>query len=167
MDHRGEEVESGVSDRIERDPMAGGRASHAGHAGHAGHGAAAGEEGGVTPRCLRCGYALVGLDVGGRCPECGEAVWNSNRVLPTSGMSIASMVCGIVGLVGCVLYGLPTLLLGPLAVIFGEIGARQLKRGECGGNTYGFAMAGRICGLIGTVLVYGTLAVVIVGVFVL
>lgn len=53
------------------------------------------------------------------------------------GMSIAALVCGIVGLfVG-------GLILGPLAIIFGAIG---MKRGG-----RGMAIAGLICGIVATV----------------
>lgn len=114
-----------------------------------------------VPLCTFCGYELTGMDVGGNCPECGKPIWESNIQPPTSGLSIASMVCGIVGLMGCILYGVPTLVLGPLAVIFGEIAARQYKRGFRGGATKGFAMTGRICGWIGIVFSYGFLLTIL------
>jgi len=56
------------------------------------------------------------------------------------------MVIGIVSIPSCMFYGLPTLILGPLAIIFGEIANRQFKRGYRAGNTKGFALTGRICG---------------------
>lgn len=101
------------------------------------------------PRCTFCGYELVGLMVTENCPECGKPVWDSNVQPPTSGLSIASMVLGIVSLVSCMLYGIPSLVLGPLAIIFGEIAVRQQRKGMRGGNTRGFALTGRICGWIG------------------
>ena len=59
------------------------------------------------------------------------------------------MVLGIVSLASCILYGMPALITGPLAIIFGEIAARQHKNGTRGGNTKGYALTGRICGWIG------------------
>lgn len=101
------------------------------------------------PRCTFCGYILTGLQVNEKCPECGKPIWDSNIQPPTSGLSIASMVLGIVSLVSCLMYGIPALILGPLAIIFGEIANRQFKRGERAGNTKGFALTGRICGWAG------------------
>ena len=101
------------------------------------------------PKCTFCGYTLTGLQVNEKCPECGKPIWDSNIQPPTSGLSIASMVVGIVSLVSCFLYGLPALILGPLAIIFGEIANRQHKRGDRAGNTKGFALTGRICGWAG------------------
>ncbi len=101
------------------------------------------------PLCTFCGYSLLGLRVEEHCPECGKPIWDSNIQPPTSGLSIASMVLGIVSLVSCLMYGIPALILGPLAIIFGEIANRQFKRGERAGNTKGFALTGRICGWAG------------------
>tara|TARA_A100000171_G_C2134665_1_gene149330 strand:- start:2841 stop:3407 length:567 start_codon:yes stop_codon:yes gene_type:complete len=100
------------------------------------------------PKCTFCGYILTGLSVNEKCPECGKPIWDSNINPPTSGLSIASMVLGIVSLISCVMYGLPGIVLGPLAIIFGELSIRQFKRGERAGSTRGFSMTGRICGWI-------------------
>jgi len=82
------------------------------------------------------------------CPECGKPIWDSNIQPPTSGLAIASMVIGIVSIPSCMFYGLGALILGPLAIIFGEIANRQFKRGYRAGNTKGFAFTGRICGWV-------------------
>lgn len=102
-----------------------------------------------APRCTFCGYELTGLQVTESCPECGKPIWDSNIQPPTSGLSIASMVLGIVSLVSCMFYGIPAIVLGPLAIIFGEIAVRQHKKGLRAGNTKGFALTGRICGWAG------------------
>ncbi len=47
------------------------------------------------------------------------------------------------------MYGIPAIVLGPLAIIFGEVANRQFKKGIRGGYTKGFALTGRICGWIG------------------
>lgn len=103
----------------------------------------------TDPRCTFCGYILTGLSVNEKCPECGKPIWDSNISPPTSGLSIASMVLGIVSIMSCMAYGLPALITGPLAIIFGEISIRQFKRGERAGSTRGFSLTGRICGWIG------------------
>lgn len=169
MDTPDDRIDSAFDDDIERDPLAGGRSGHDGHAAHGEQRVPTARSMGYAPAapfqnvplCTFCGYELTGMDVGGNCPECGKPIWESNIQPPTSGLSIASMVCGIVGLMGCILYGVPTLVLGPLAVIFGEIAARQYKRGFRGGATKGFAMTGRICGWIGIVFSYGFLLTIL------
>ncbi len=105
-----------------------------------------------SPRCTFCGYELSGLLVTQSCPECGKPIWDSNIRPPTSGLSIASLVLGIVSIASCILYGMPALITGPLAIIFGEIAVRQYKSGARGGNTKGFALTGRICGWIGFII---------------
>ena len=52
------------------------------------------------------------------------------------GMSVAALVCGIVGL----FFG--GLILGPLAIVFGAIGMRRDGRG--------MAIAGLVCGIVAT-----------------
>ena len=75
----------------------------------------------------------------------------------TNGMSIASLVSGILGLTMCP--GLGSLL----ALIFGYIGRGQIKRSEGreGGN--GFAIAGLVMGWIGMVLVIATVVAISIG----
>ncbi|MDC3115785.1 DUF4190 domain-containing protein [Bacteroidota bacterium] len=54
------------------------------------------------------------------------------------GMSVAALVCGIVGL----FFG--GLILGPLAIVFGAIGMKRDGRG--------MAIAGLVCGIVATLL---------------
>lgn len=61
---------------------------------------------------------------------------------PGNGLAIASLVCGIVGLL--ILW----IVLSPLAIIFGAIGLSRANRGASG---HGQAMAGLILGIIGIV----------------
>jgi hypothetical protein len=63
---------------------------------------------------------------------------------PTSGLAVASLVLGIVGLLSFV-YGVGSLL----AVIFGAIGMKQTQDGQRGGR--GMAIAGLVMGIIGLV----------------
>jgi|SRR5580765_5510189 len=62
---------------------------------------------------------------------------------PNSGMAVASMVLGIVGLILGFLWVIPPIL----AVIFGGVGIRQTNTGLKSGK--GMAIAGLTTGLIG------------------
>ncbi|HEX6497776.1 MAG TPA: DUF4190 domain-containing protein [Micromonosporaceae bacterium] len=65
------------------------------------------------------------------------------REQPTSGLAIASLVLGILGLVsGCCSFGLPSIL----AVVLGHIALNELKLGTKRGD--GLAKAGLIMGYI-------------------
>jgi len=102
---------------------------------------------------MNCGYELRGLTVEGTCPECNRPVWDSASHIPTtSGYAITSLVLGICALVGCMCYGVPSLPLGIIGVVFGELASRQVKRGIRGGPSKGMALAGRICSWIGIVV---------------
>lgn len=108
---------------------------------------------------MNCGYELRGLAVEGACPECNQPVWNSATHAPTtSGYAITSLVLGICAVVGCMCYGLPSLPLGIIGIVFGELASRQVKLGTRGGPSKGMALAGRICSWIGVVI--GLLVVV-------
>jgi hypothetical protein len=61
----------------------------------------------------------------------------------SNGMAIASLVCGIVGLI---VFGI---VLGPLAIIFGGVGLSRANRGASG---KGMAIAGLVLGCIATVV---------------
>lgn len=75
----------------------------------------------------------------------------------TNGMSIASLVSGILGFTLCP--GLGSIL----ALVFGYIARGQIKRSEGreGGN--GMAVAGIVMGWIGTILLILTIAAVALG----
>ncbi len=170
MENEDGHIDSPFDDEIERDPMAGGRVSHDDHKAHRpenvppvdGDAAASWQPYSNAPRCTFCQYELTGLDVGSNCPECGKPIWESNIQPPLSGMSIASMVCGITALPGCMMYGIPSIVLGILGIVFGEVAARQFKRGERGGQTKGFALTGRICGWIAlTLSVVGWIVIIV------
>jgi hypothetical protein len=68
----------------------------------------------------------------------------------TNGMSIASMVLSLVGLLTFWCYGVPGIVFGAIGAIMGHVGKRQItERGEQGG---GMALAGIIIGWIAVVL---------------
>jgi uncharacterized membrane protein len=66
-------------------------------------------------------------------------------------MGVASLVLGIIGLL------FAGVILGVLAIIFGNIGMNRAKRGEA--TNGGMAKAGLILGIIGVVLGAITIAV--------
>ncbi|MEV6164400.1 DUF4190 domain-containing protein [Streptomyces sp. NPDC052052] len=87
----------------------------------------------------------------------GQAPWGGPA--PSNGMGTAAMVLGILALCMFCVYGIPSLILGILALIFGILGRGRVKRGEA--TNSGQALAGIIMGSIGIVL-----GVVIIGFFV-
>jgi hypothetical protein len=83
-------------------------------------------------------------------------------LVPTNGIAIAGMVCGIGGLV---LFFLPLVgfLLAVVGVVLGAIGMGRAKR--MAGKHHGFAIAGLVCGLVGSVMGLGILAAVAIPAF--
>jgi Domain of unknown function (DUF4190) len=68
-----------------------------------------------------------------------------------NGLAIASLVCGIIGLL---IFGV---VLGPLAVIFGAIGLSRANRGASG---KGMAIAGIVLGAIATIVAIILIAII-------
>lgn len=102
-------------------------------------------------RCVSCGYVLRGVDVDGHCPECGTPVRVSfSTGLPASGAAIAGMVLGIISVIGCMGYGIPSLICGPLAIYFSRVGQKQVREGSAARSSGGMATAGLVTGIIGT-----------------
>ncbi len=73
------------------------------------------------------------------------------QIQPTNGMAVASMILGIVGIVGGCLV-IPSVL----AIIFGHMARGQIRRGQGSGD--GMALAGLIMGYLWTAL---TVAVIL------
>lgn len=69
--------------------------------------------------------------------------------LPNSGKAIASLVLGIVSIPTCIVYGLPALVCGILAVIFHKQAMEQMITGQRNSNSAGMSKAGMICGYVG------------------
>ncbi|MEU0834256.1 DUF4190 domain-containing protein [Streptomyces sp. NPDC056231] len=80
-------------------------------------------------------------------PGYGHAPWGGPA--PANGLGIASMVLGIIAVVGFCMWGLGVVL-GVLALIFGLIGRGRVSRGEA--NNGGVALAGIILGSLGIVI---------------
>ena len=82
--------------------------------------------------------------------------------MPTNGIAIAGMVCGIGGLV-LFFFPLVGFLLAVVGVVLGAIGMGRAKR--MAGKHLGFAIAGLVCGLVGSVMGLGVLAAVAIPAF--
>ena len=78
---------------------------------------------------------------------------------PVSGKATASMILGILSIPSCVCYGLPGILLGPLALVLGVLAREEVDSGEYRGHSH--RMAGMICGAIGTLIPLSLLAMFI------
>jgi hypothetical protein len=77
---------------------------------------------------------------------------------PTDGLSIASLVCGIMAIISCYIWG----IFGLPAVICGHMSLKKINNSLTPVAGKGMAIAGLICGYIGIVL---QLALIIGGIF--
>ncbi|MEV1062088.1 DUF4190 domain-containing protein [Streptomyces sp. NPDC050263] len=84
---------------------------------------------------------------GGGAP--GLYGWGGNGAGDSNGMGVAGLVLGILAAVVFCLWPL-AIVLGILGVVFGAIGRGKARRGEA--SNPGQALAGIICGTVGTVL---------------
>ena len=81
-----------------------------------------------------------------------------------SGKAIASLVLGVMSVVSCACYGLPGIVLGPLALLFGLLAREDIYTGGQRGNE--MRIAGMICGAVGTLIalcVFGIFGIAILG----
>ncbi|MFB7917836.1 DUF4190 domain-containing protein [Streptomyces sp. NPDC056061] len=78
-------------------------------------------------------------------PGYPQAPWGGPQ--PANGMGTAAMVLGILALCTFCMYGIPSIVLGVLALIFGILGRKRVQRGEA--NNSGQALSGVIMGSIG------------------
>ncbi|MFF5345074.1 DUF4190 domain-containing protein [Streptomyces althioticus] len=93
------------------------------------------------------GYPHAGYP--GGAPAQGYPGWSGAPPLPSNGMGVASLVLGIVAAAAFCLWPV-AIVLGVLAVIFGAIGRGKANRGEA--TNGGQALAGVICGAVGSAL---------------
>ena len=69
-----------------------------------------------------------------------------------TGKATAALVLGIVSIPGCMCYGIPSLVCGVLAIVFGSVAKREIREGRMPASAMGKARAGVICGIVGVVL---------------
>ena len=69
-----------------------------------------------------------------------------------NGNAITALVLGITGFLCCVT--------APVAIVFGVLGMRDVKRGTSDAN--GFAIAGIVLGILGTLALFGWMALLII-----
>lgn len=103
--------------------------------------------------CLSCGYNLVGVRIGERCPECGSQIMQfaGNRQ-QSSGKAITSMVLGILSIITCLGYGILGIPCGIVAIVFAKKARLAVQAGTAPASSLGMATAGRVCGWIGLIL---------------
>lgn len=102
--------------------------------------------------CAACGYDLRGVKIGDNCPECGATVSQYPIRDEAAGKAVASMVLGILSIVTCMMYGLPGLICGILAMVYAKRARLAVQSGHGHPIAVSMARAGRICGLIGMIL---------------
>lgn len=75
------------------------------------------------------------------------------------GKAIASLVCGIIGILLCCCYGIPAILLGVIAIVLA-----MLSRRDNMGRFPGLAVGGLICGIVAVVAGFIFIICMIVGI---
>jgi hypothetical protein len=99
-------------------------------------------------RCPRCqGQSPISAN---NCKACGMPFTMEGTTIEAAGASngfcVASLVLGIIGIPAMCLTILPI-----LAIVFGAIGYTQVSRNEGEGGGKGMAIAGIVCGALGTI----------------
>jgi len=103
-------------------------------------------------RCQSCGYDLIGVVIGDRCPECGTQVMQWASQTQSSGKAITSMVLGILAIITCLGYGILGVPCGIVAIVFAKKARLAVQQGTAPASSLGMATAGRVCGWIGLIL---------------
>ncbi|MFG2680054.1 DUF4190 domain-containing protein [Streptomyces sp. NPDC048392] len=88
--------------------------------------------------------------------------WSGMPMPPQNGLGTASMVLGILACALFCLYGVVSLVLGVLAVVFGIKGRRKAERGLA--SNHGQAQAGFVMGIVGIVLGIAVIVLIAVGI---
>ncbi|SEE47625.1 DUF4190 domain-containing protein [Streptomyces sp. Ag109_O5-10] len=89
----------------------------------------------------------------------GYGGWPGMQPMPNNGLGTAAMVTGIISAIGFCLAPV-AFVMGVLAIVFGSIGRRRVRRGEA--TNGGQALAGIICGSAGLVLVVAFVTLIVV-----
>ncbi|MBH5133207.1 DUF4190 domain-containing protein [Streptomyces sp. PU10] len=105
----------------------------------------------------------AGAPVGYGYPGYGQGYgWPGMPMAPQNGMGTASMVLGILACALFCMYGVVSLVLGVLAIVFGVKGRRKAEVGLA--NNHGQAQAGFVMGIIGVVLGIAVIVLIAVGI---
>ncbi|WP_031039645.1 DUF4190 domain-containing protein [Streptomyces sp. NRRL F-5650] len=88
--------------------------------------------------------------------------WPGMPMAPQNGMGTASMVLGILACALFCVYGVVSLVLGVLAIVFGVKGRRKAELGLA--NNHGQAQAGFVMGIVGVVLGVAVIVLIAVGI---
>ncbi|MEV6766511.1 DUF4190 domain-containing protein [Streptomyces sp. NPDC051105] len=89
----------------------------------------------------------------------GYGGWPGMQPMPNNGLGTASLVTGIISVVGFCAWPV-ALVMGVLAIVFGSIGRARVGRGEA--TNGGQALAGIICGSAGLLLAVGFIVLLVV-----
>jgi len=102
-------------------------------------------------RCIQCGYDLSGTAIGGACPECGTPVAESlhPRLTPEQGRdrsnAVASVICGVGGLLCCG-------ILAPFGLLLGYQVIKDAPAKGYSASTVSTARIGMWLGMAGCIL---------------
>lgn len=88
--------------------------------------------------------------------------WPGMQAPPQNGLGTASMVLGILACALFCLYGVVSLVLGVLAVVFGVKGRRKAESGLA--DNHGQAQAGFVMGIVGIVLGVAVIVLLAIGI---
>ncbi|MGY4924491.1 DUF4190 domain-containing protein [Streptomyces sp. 900105755] len=89
----------------------------------------------------------------------GYGGWPGMQPMPNNGLGTAAMVTGIISAIGFCLAPV-AFVMGVLAIVFGVIGRRRVRRGEA--TNGGQALAGIICGSAGLVIIAAFITLIVV-----
>lgn len=80
----------------------------------------------------------------------------------TDGLAIAALIVGILSIPGALFYGVPGIVLGALAIVFGFVARGRIVRSEGRVGGQGLATAGWITGICGAVIGVAFIVLIIV-----
>lgn len=99
--------------------------------------------------CNNCGCELHGLSIGQPCTNCQVPVGSASNSLKTSGMAITSMILGICSIPVCMCYGIPSIILGVIGLVFASLAGKDIRSGGFSDSSKGMTTAGKICSWVG------------------
>ena len=119
---------------------------------------------GNARHCRNCGFPF-GSAGGNFCSSCGCPIGAIPYNAPMSGYAVASLIMGIMSVLSCLFYGLPTLVFGPLAIMFAGKAKAQVEARQSSPSSLALATAGRVMGIVG-LAIFAAFVLAIVAAFV-